>query len=455
MKSTRAINSLFDGPVSLEQRACDRLLGVALPNVSAEIVRIVVDAVSGRGLGRPSTTYNSANGVAVIGIYGVIVPNEDPDNDYYGLISCERIRSDLKIAMEDEDVSEVVLCISSPGGSVIGLDATAAMIQSVRTVKPVTAYSNGMTCSAAYYLGCQANELCVSKDSINGSIGVYATMTDMSRMYENAGFKVEIVRAGALKGAGTPGTPITQEQRDERQRIVDAYYGQFVDAVSAGRKIPRDKALALADGKVYVGAETVAAGLADSVNSFDSTLARLGARAKQNMQARGLRKQKGEQAMTEQEKKEAQDETLKSERKRSSDIIAAFPKHPAFANKMISEGKSVLEAKAAFADELQIESSAKDKEIEALKASQASAVAAKVGNQTIPTGSGAASGNNECDSPKETFAGKVEAMVEKGIQRAVAIQRVAKKHPELHRAMVAASNSRNSDVLDQHDSFSK
>ena len=106
------------------------------------------------------------------------------------------------------------------------------------------------------------------------------TATDYSRWFKNMGIDVNVIRAGAMKGAGTPGTPVTDAQCAEKQRMVDAYYGQFVDAVSMGRKMPREKALALADGRVYVGAETLAAGLADSVDTFDSMSSRIVARAK-------------------------------------------------------------------------------------------------------------------------------------------------------------------------------
>ena len=49
--------------------------------------------------------------------------------------------------------------------------------------------------------------------------------------------------------------------------------------------------------------------------------------------------------MTDAEKTAAQSEAIATERKRATDIKAAFPKDAAFALKMIDEGKSLLEAK--------------------------------------------------------------------------------------------------------------
>ena len=80
----------------------------------------------------------------------------------------------------------------------------------------------------------------------------------------------------------------------------------------------------------------------------------------------------------------------------------------------------------------------------------------KVGNPTIPTGAGAGAGSGEpATNPKEEFAAKVEAVMAKGVSRGVAVQRVAKQNPELHRAMVAEANPKNVSDVEAHASFSK
>ena len=138
MKSTRALNSLLDGPVSIQEFVLDRLvkMGAAF---TAGVLNLVVEAMSGQKVSKPSATYMKVDNVAMIGIYGVIVPAEDEDNDYYGLISCARIRADLKAALADDDIAEIMLCISSPGGSVIGLNETAEAIRAAAMTKPICA----------------------------------------------------------------------------------------------------------------------------------------------------------------------------------------------------------------------------------------------------------------------------------------------------------------------------
>ena len=425
MKFASALRTLIDGPIALEARTCERILSVLLPkgDFCVEVAHTVVSAVADRGHG-PSATYRIIDGVAIIGICGIIVPQESEDNDDWGLISCERIRSDLQAALSNDGVRQIVLCISSPGGSVIGLDETAAAICAARSAKPVTAFSLGMTCSAAYYLASQANEFCVSKDSINGSIGCYSAMYDYSKMYEKAGIKVDVIRCGEMKGAGTPGTPITDAMREELQRIIQVYYDQFIDAVSRGRNISREKALALGDGRVYVGAATIAAGLADKVDTFDGVLARLAASAKLpiSIPARAQ----------EIERKTVANEALLSIRQQNCAISEAFAENPTFAIRMILEQKTLEQARAIFADETRAQAECATKAAESSRAAESRQNAIQQAPQ---------------------FCEKVEELVSEGYDRGEALKTVARQHPHLHRAYVLRANLGREEVIDSHWSF--
>lgn len=394
------------------------------------------------------------DGVCVIPIYGMLMPRADIDDDIWGVVSCERINNEIDAALNNDAVTCVLFDFFSPGGAVIGVNATAEKIRALQAAKPCTAIASGVMCSGAYYLACQCGEIVTTADSINGAIGVFSVAIDLHRMAERAGVEVKVIKAGAMKGSGTPGTEITAEQVAEIQTRVDAFYAQFVDAVAAGRKLPRGAALKMADGRVYVGRASVDAKLVDSVGTYEGTLARLSkATATQTKpQARGL-PVKGVQAMTEQEKADAQAEGLKIERKRVADITAAFADDAVFANAQITAGVSVLEAKAAYADvlkgKLATAGSEKDAAVKAATESATKAAALqtsakpKAGAPAIPTGTGAGDAAAVgAGNAKEQFMAKV-AEFERGgaVSRSVAVTRAAKGFPELHRAMVEAANA--------------
>src|SRR6185436_4232248 len=115
-----------------------------LPNLHADVVRVVVDAISGRGEARPSAAYSASGGVALIDVCGVIVTTDDPDNAYFGLVSCQQITRDVTAALNDPGIGEIVMHFCSPGGSVLGLAETAGRIEAAAAVKPVTCFGRMM-----------------------------------------------------------------------------------------------------------------------------------------------------------------------------------------------------------------------------------------------------------------------------------------------------------------------
>jgi protease-4 len=89
----------------------------------------------------------------------------------------------------DDSCVGVVLDIDSGGGQVSGTPEFYDFISAFG--KPVVAYTDGMMCSAAYYIGSAASYLIANKraDAI-GSIGVMVHFIDVTGMYEKKGATV-------------------------------------------------------------------------------------------------------------------------------------------------------------------------------------------------------------------------------------------------------------------------
>ena len=89
----------------------------------------------------------------------------------------------------DPNCKGVVLDIDSGGGQVSGTPEFHDFIKNYN--KPVVAYTDGLMCSAAYYIGCASNHIIANKrvDAI-GSIGVMISFIDMRGYYEKKGAKL-------------------------------------------------------------------------------------------------------------------------------------------------------------------------------------------------------------------------------------------------------------------------
>lgn len=227
------------------------------------------------GAGRDERTlYTIADdGIAVIDINGPLAKNIDWfDRLVLGMSDYADIQSAMREAMDDDRVNGIVLNIDSPGGTVNGLEETAAAIFGMRSEKPIAAFSSGMMTSAAYRIGSAAARVFAGKTADLGSIGVLLIHTDFSRLEERIGIKTTYLTAGKYKALGNPSEPLSDTARVEFQGWLDQLYTEFVETVSLYRDVETERALAMADGRIYIGERAVGVGLADEIGSLQSAI---------------------------------------------------------------------------------------------------------------------------------------------------------------------------------------
>lgn len=176
-------------------------------------------------------------------------------------------------AQDNPKVSSILLDISSPGGSSIGVPEFAAMVAASK--KPVCAFTDDQCCSAAYWIASQATAVYSTSSAYVGSIGVYIAMEDYSVMYANAGVKVEVIKSGDLKGAGIDGTSLTDAQREQLQGLVVALHQQFMQSVTSKRTSVKEDSMR---GQSFTGSEAAERGLVTGlVASRSAALAKMNA----------------------------------------------------------------------------------------------------------------------------------------------------------------------------------
>lgn len=231
--------------------------------------RLAAAAQSAAGGSHPG--YRVDGGVAIVPFAGVVTKQSSIWSEIFGGAAVTtKTRGVLAEAVADPGVNSILMLIDSPGGTINGVADLAADVRAANKVKPVTAYAEDMMASAAYWIGSQAGRLVGNATASVGSIGVFSTVPDISRLAKNLGIDVNVVKSVPGKGAGTMGAPVTEAQLAEVQRMVDAVHAQFVTDVSAGRG--RDMN-AVADGRIHMGQDAVACGLLDAVESLPATIA--------------------------------------------------------------------------------------------------------------------------------------------------------------------------------------
>jgi signal peptide peptidase SppA len=227
---------------------------------------------------RQTTTMAGGGGIAVLPLYGIITQrgNRVEDISGPGCISTQQFASALRQALADDSVSQILIDIDSPGGSVYGVAELADEIVSARTQKPVVAIANSLAASAAYWIGCSASEFYVTAGGEVGSIGVWQAHFDYSQALAAEGVKPTLISAGKYKVEGNPYVPLDEDAQAFMQSRVDDYYASFTKAVSRGRGVPIAQVReGMGQGRVLGADAAQAQKMVDGVATFDDVIGKM------------------------------------------------------------------------------------------------------------------------------------------------------------------------------------
>lgn len=389
-------------------------------------------------------------GVAIVDLHGPLERHYGAEAFWLGGASYEIAARGVREALADDRFHSIVLDIDSPGGTVDGVEELVDAVEAARGVKPIVAQGRGLVASAAYMVASLTDEVVGTRGTLVGSIGVKAMLYDFSEMFSKAGVKAIKIATGEHKGAGAPGTEITDSQRAEFERLVEGHMAEFRRVVMSGRSMSASAFESVADGRVWSAAEAAGLGLIDSVGTYEQTLARLS----ESGGGRRDRSTKGAQAMgAKTETDEKGPATPKAAT--SKELKAAFPTLDAeFRERVLDARMTMDEARVEAVDALQaqVESARDDREkaeaeVEKLSASSTKApgvepVGTKVkGSAKSPEGdeSGAESGyDGDAVSEMDERVSKLTAGGK--VTRQQAIARVRAQDPELHAAYLEATN---------------
>lgn len=213
--------------------------------------------------------------VAVLPLYGVMMPRASLMAAMSGGVSAEQFGADLEAAASDPEIAAIVIDADSPGGNVAGITELAGILRDVAARKPVAVVANHLLASAAYWSTAGATEIVATPSAIVGSIGVIAEHQDLSGQMEQRGVKTTLITAGKYKAEGHPYGPLEDDTRAEVQGRVDETYGVMVRDIGKGRGVsPEVVRDAYGQGRTMSSKKALEAGLIDRIDSLANTVKR-------------------------------------------------------------------------------------------------------------------------------------------------------------------------------------
>ncbi|MEK7389427.1 MAG: signal peptide peptidase SppA [Elusimicrobiota bacterium] len=175
---------------------------------------------------------------------------------------------------DTKGVKAIVLDINSPGGSVGAVQEIHSRILRIKREKkiPFVALFGDVAASGGYYIASACDKIIAHPGSLTGSIGVIFSVSNMEGLFSKVGYKVDPIKSGKHKDIGSPARPMSAEERQILQGLIDDAYGQFVQAVADGRNMTPAQVKPLADGRIYSGHQALELKLVDGLgDSVDAT----------------------------------------------------------------------------------------------------------------------------------------------------------------------------------------
>jgi protease-4 len=205
----------------------------------------------------------------VIRVHGAIVHSAPGP---FARAAEEPLVSAVRLARRSRRVRGVILHVDSPGGSALASDRIHHELEQLAKEKPLVAYLSDVAASGGYYLAAAAHEIIAQPASITGSIGVVAARFSAEGLLARLGVTSSTVQRGQRAHLVDPLAPLTDGDRTAIERELDAVYRAFLDVVARGRKRPRDEVQAVAEGRVWTGADAKEKGLVDGLGDFQAAL---------------------------------------------------------------------------------------------------------------------------------------------------------------------------------------
>ncbi|TNF69966.1 MAG: protease SohB [Gammaproteobacteria bacterium] len=180
----------------------------------------------------------------------------------------EEITAILSIATSDD---EVVIKLTSPGGTVHGYGLAASQLERIRKANiPLTIIIDKVAASGGYMMASVADKILAAPFAIIGSIGVISQLPNFHRWLESRGIDFEQHTAGQFKRTLTVFGKNTQEGREKFKAELEEIHRLFKKHIQTFRaQLDVDK---VATGEYWLGDDAYQLGLVDHISTSDDYL---------------------------------------------------------------------------------------------------------------------------------------------------------------------------------------
>jgi protease IV len=205
------------------------------------------------GVSRGKSDYDPANGSLTMG--------------------SETVAGAIRAAAADKDVKAILFRVDSPGGSYVASDTIWREVVNARKAgKPVIVSMGDLAGSGGYFVAMAADKIVAQPGTITASIGVLSGKLLTKGFWDKVGLTWDEVHDGANATMWTGLSDYTPAEWQRFETWLDRIYADFTSKVAEGRKLPKEKVLEIAKGRIWSGEDAKGLGLVDELGGFDTAL---------------------------------------------------------------------------------------------------------------------------------------------------------------------------------------
>lgn len=208
--------------------------------------------------------------IAVLYLEGEIT---DESGD--GIVGKKVVKT-LKKIQKADDVKALVLRVNSPGGSA---DASEQIWHAIQNIKanniPVVVSMGDYAASGGYYISCGADYIYAEPTTITGSIGIFGTIPDVSKLREKIGVDIDGITTNKHSDMDFMVTKgMTSEEEAILQAMIERGYDLFTRRCAEGRHVEQSYIKSIGEGRVWLGSKGKEIRIVDELGNINDAIAK-------------------------------------------------------------------------------------------------------------------------------------------------------------------------------------
>lgn len=209
----------------------------------------------------------------IFGVGGVNRGKSEYDPLQGQTMGSETVAGAFRKAIEDKDVKAILFRVDSPGGSYVASDTIwREVVRARKAGKPVVVSMSTLAGSGGYFVAMAADKIVAQPGTITGSIGVLGGKMITKGLWEKIGISFDSVSSGAHAEMWNNYQDFSKDEWTRFEAWLDRVYADFTSKVADGRKLPKERVLEIAKGRIWTGEDAKNIGLVDELGGYPTAL---------------------------------------------------------------------------------------------------------------------------------------------------------------------------------------